>query len=58
MSFGVSTVLQEYLIFHQIEVSQMMKWSTPLHKARYADRNGYITLLYLEPRIKIYEFRK
>jgi hypothetical protein len=58
MSFGVSTVLQEYLIFHRIEVSQMMNWSTPLHKAHCANRNGYITLLYLEPGIKIYEFRK
>jgi hypothetical protein len=36
-SFGALTFLQEYLIFHQIKVSQMMNWSVPLRRAHRDD---------------------
>jgi hypothetical protein len=33
----LSLVLQEYLIFYKIKVSQMMNWSAPLRRARRDD---------------------
>jgi hypothetical protein len=43
MSVGVLTCFAGYSIFHHIKVSQVMKQSAPLRRARRDDRNRHST---------------